>query len=441
MFLARKLNPEGYGLLNATLALASLFAVFAINIGAHQVILREISIRPRTTLGIFKIVFPVRMISLVIAILALIFYEFYKGESNYVLIGASILIVTATLLWDLAESIAFGHLVTKITTIIGITASLVWLIIVVLLPNHGLDVNLVIFLYACLFVLRGGVYLVLSYLKFVKGNKEPAKINLKAVLMMSMPFLLMRVVSALGEHVPILLLKGFSGAAEVGYYAVGNRFVMPIIMAITTGMKAVFPFMSRLYKENIDEFNIKSVQGFTFIFAFGSITAATLTITSHIWLPLLFGDEYRQAARAFNYQAWIGVLLSFDLLLATMLTSSYRQNMLAFITIIDVLILLPFLYVGSNYGADGMAIAKLFGAILVFIFHVFFIIVKMQLNLRTKEFVSSVIFFIILMITSIFINDFLIKFSVLIVSLTIYLMVIKSYFIDVFKAIIKISTK
>jgi len=76
MFLARKLNPEGYGTLNALLA-ASLFSVFALNVSTNQVISREITLRPKTTAGIFRIAFPIRMISLVIAILALVIHQTY----------------------------------------------------------------------------------------------------------------------------------------------------------------------------------------------------------------------------------------------------------------------------------------------------------------------------------------------------------------------------
>ncbi|MBU1013317.1 MAG: oligosaccharide flippase family protein [Bacteroidetes bacterium] len=93
MFLARKLNPEGYGTLNALLALASLFSIFAMNVSANLVISREITLRPKTTAGIFMITFPIRMVSLVISILALVFYETCQGERNIGLISNLILFI------------------------------------------------------------------------------------------------------------------------------------------------------------------------------------------------------------------------------------------------------------------------------------------------------------------------------------------------------------
>lgn len=425
MLLARKLNPEGYGTLNALLALASLFSVFALNVSANQVISREVTLRPNTTAGIFRIAFPIRMISLVIVILVLVLYQTYLGETNYTLIAATAIIVSATVLWDLAESIAFGHFVTKLTTIVSISGSFIWLLIVVLLPARNLNVNLVIWLYASLFLLRGIVYIGLSYSKFAKVNNEESIINLRNVVLMSMPYLWMRVVGTFGEQIPILLLKGYSGAAEVGYYAVGNRFIMPITLAVTTGLRAVFPFMTKLFYEDKEKFKTKIIEGFTFIYIIGGTIAALLSITSGIWLPLFFGKAYQKAIEAFNYQAWFGVLLCFDLLLSTVLSSTYRQKTLAIITTIDVFIVFPLLYFGTQYGAEGMAIAKLIGVLITTFYHIIVVIFVLKIKLNSKPFFLSNIYFLILMIGSVFIKEMIIK-SIIIGLTLVAFSVIKS---------------
>ena len=60
----------------------------------------------------------------------------------------------------------------------------------------------------------------------------------------------MRVVGALGDQVPILLLEDYSGSAEVVFYSVGNRFVLPITIVVATGLRAIFPFMTKLFQED-----------------------------------------------------------------------------------------------------------------------------------------------------------------------------------------------
>ena len=417
MFLARKLNPEGYGTLNALLALASIFSVFATNISANLVLTREFTLHPKTSLAIFKIVFPIRIFSVLLAIIAVITYQLYKGESQTGYIYAISLIVFSTVIWDLAESIAFGHFVTKLSTVISISASFIWLIIVILLPNEDLNVNLVIWAYAGLFLLRGVVYLLLSYSKFVKANKEKTTLKIQTVLVMSMPFLWMRAVGVFGEQVPILLLKGYSGATEVGYYAVGNKFVMPITLAVTTGLRAVFPFMTKLFNEDKEKFKQKLISAFILVFIIGASIAALLTVSSAIWLPLLFGESYYQAINAFNYQAWFGVLLSFDLLLSTVLSSTYRQRTLAIITTIDVILIFPLMYFASGNGAEGMAIAKLIGTLVAVGYHIIVVIWILKIKLNNLPFLMAGLYFLILMISSIFLHSIIVKISIICLTL------------------------
>lgn len=423
MFLARKLNPEGYGTLNALLALASLFSVFALNISANQVISREVTLRPNATASIFRIAFPIRMISLVIAIVTLVLYQTYLEETNYGLIAATALIIASTVLWDLAESIAFGHFVTKLTTIVSISASLIWLIIVVLLPARNLSVNLVIWVYACIFILRGLVYIGISYSKFVRGNNEESVINLRNILLMSMPYFWMRLVGTFGEQIPILLLDGYNNSAEVGYFALGSRFVMPITLSVNTGLRAMFPFMTKLFQEDKEKFKSKLIEGFSFVLIIGASIAVALTTTSGIWVPLFFGNSYQKAIDAFNYQAWFGVLLCFDLLLSTVLSSTYRQKTLAIITTIDVFIVFPLLFFSIKYGSEGMAIAKLIGAIICVFYHIIVVVLILKTKLNSKIFMLSFIYFIILITTSLFIHEMTIRLIIIGLTLIVFSMI------------------
>lgn len=137
--------------------------------------------------------------------------------------------------------------------------------------------------------------------------------------------------------------------------------------------------------------------------------ATVLTISSGIWFPLFFGNAYQKAIEAFNYQAWFGVLLCFDLLLSTVLSSTYRQKVLAIITTIDVFIVFPLLYFGARNGAEGMAIAKLAGVLITVIYHIVVVILVLKIKLNSKPFILSCLYFLALMITSLFIKEIAIK--------------------------------
>jgi O-antigen/teichoic acid export membrane protein len=423
MFLARKLSPEGYGTLNTIFAIAGLFSVFAINVSANQVIIREVTLNPKATNKIVKVVLPIRIISLVLSIMALIGYYFYEGEARTVyLIGISVIVI-ATLVWDLAESIAFGHFVTKITTYISVISGLCWFLIIFILPGKSINVELVLMIYATIYLIRGITYLGLSFKNYVYSNYEPLSIGWKTILVMSMPYLWMRIMGSFSDQVPILLLKWHSGATEVGYYAVGNRFVMPITLAVSTGLRAMFPFMTKLFQEDKEKFNQKLAEGFTFVLILGSSIAMLLTISSEIWVPMFFGDAYRKSILSFNFQAWLGVLLCFDLILANVLSATYRQKILAIVMTVDVLIIFPLMYIGAKHGADGMAMAKLVGGFLTVFYHVVVVIVVLKVHLKSLSFLLSCIYFAIMMMVTICITVIWIKLfiiSILIITFLIY---------------------
>lgn len=409
MLLARKLSPEGYGSLNTILAIATLFSVFSINFSANQVVIREVTLHPGATKTIVSKVVLIRFISLILSVIALLIYLFQTGETRIALLTGTSIIIVATLGWDLAESIAFGHLVTKLTTYISIAAGICWLLVIFLLPGKKINVELIIMIYAAIFFIRSIIYMALSFNYYVTGNDEAVSINYKSILIMSMPFLWIRIMGTFGDQVPILLLKGHSGNTEVGYYALGNRFVMPITLAVSTGLRAMFPFMTRLFQEDKNEFSRKLANGFSLVLISGSSIAMLLTITSYIWIPLFFGDAYTNSILAFNFQSWLGVLLCFDMILANVLAATYRQNVLAAIMSVDVLIIFPLMYIGSSHGAEGMAVAKLTGAFITILYHIVVVMLVLKANLNSWTFILSCFYFISMMLITIFISDISLK--------------------------------
>jgi O-antigen/teichoic acid export membrane protein len=413
MLLARKLSPEGYGKLNTILALVALFSIFSVNFSANTVITREVTLHPGATKKIIKKVVLIRAIALILSIIALLVYMFFMGETRPVYLTATSIILLATLAWDLAESIAFGHFITKLTTFISVAAGLLWFFTIFFLPGRVVNVELVLLVYSAIYLVRSMIYLGFSFNKYVSQNNESLEIDYKSILVMSLPYLWIRIMGAFSDQVPILLLKGHSGNVEVGYYALGNRFVMPITLAVSTGLRAMFPFMTKQFNEDREKFNQRLTTGFTLVLILGSSIAMVLTISSKTWIPLLFGEAYSKSVLPFIFQAWLGVLLCFDLILASVLSATYRQNVLAIIMSIDVLIIFPLMYLGSAHGADGMALAKLVGAFITITYHIVVVMVVLKANLKSLSFLLSCFYFAVMMIVTIFISDIRLEIALL----------------------------
>lgn len=421
MLLARKMSPEGYGSLNAILAIATIFSIFSINLSSNQVIIREVTLHPKGTKDFIRKVLVIRAVSFALTIIAIVIYFFNTTEPGQAEIAGISIIVAATMVWDLAESIAFGHFVTKLTTYISMGAGICWFLIILLLPVTIINVELVLIIYACILLVRSAFYMGFSFNRYVSPNEESITINYKAIILMSIPFLWMRIMSAFGDQIPILLLKGQSGNTEVGYYSLGNRFVMPITLAVSTGMRAMFPFMTKLFQENKEEFNEKLTKGFSTVLIFGSSIAMLLTVTSRFWIPLLFGEAYLQSILPFNYQAWMGVLICFDLIVASVLAATYRQTVLAILMSVDIMVIFPLMYLGSSHGAEGLALAKLAGTLITIMYHIIVVMMVLKADLKSWKFLFSCIYFIMMMVITIIVTNFLLKLLLLILLVGLFL--------------------
>lgn len=421
IFLAKKLSPEGYGEFNIILSIVALFSVFA-NSGMNLVLTREVTLNIKSSKAIFSLIVPIRIFSFLISTIALLIYLHINDFSFSVIYLFSIILILSNNLWDLSQSIAFGHLVTKYTTILNFVFSLVWLVSVVVIPDSAFDIELIIIIYAIILLIKGLSYLFVVHKKYIKNYKELINLTRMSIFVMCIPYIWMRSLGAFADQVPILMLDNNSGSEEVGFYSLGARLVVPITIIINTGIVALFPFITKLFKEDVNQFKTRIIEGFNFVFVIGTLIAVILVLTSKYWIIFLFGEQYLNSILVFNAMAWFSVLLCFDLLLSAALSSTYKQKTLAIITTIDFLILFPMFYIGAQYGAIGFANAKLIGGAIALIYHIFVFNKVLKLNLNILQMFLGLLFFSSMFLITSILDDLLIQIVLLTIVFIIFLL-------------------
>lgn len=409
MLLARKLTPVGYGEFNVILAIVAIFSVVATNLGANHVITREVTLHPDNTKGICYNVIPLRLIALAIAFLGVFVYIVCGKDVSFSSSFYIFILIFATSVWDFAESVAFGRLVTKYTTFFNLSFSCSWLLFVLFLPESYFSIEVVLVIYSLLFVCKSIGYLGRSCEKFVKTTLPVISLTKRSLFMMSLPYLWMRVFGIFGEQIPILILNNKCGTDQVGYFSVGFRLIIPITIAINTGLRVVFPFMTRAYTEDPKLFSEKLIKVFTFVMIWGTLVAGILVLFSEYWIPFFLGKSYLNSIDAFNYLAWFGVGMCFDLLLSTLLSSTYKQKILAAITTIDFFIVIAFLYWGAQYGAIGLALAKLLSMLFILGYHIIVVCKVFNMSIRNRNFIISLVVYLFAMSVTLFISLFILK--------------------------------
>ena len=440
IFLAKKLSPEGYGEFNIILSIVALFSVFA-NSGMNLVLTREVTLNIKSSKAIFSLIVPIRIFSFLISTIALLIYLHINDFSFSVIYLFSIILILSNNLWDLSQSIAFGHLVTKYTTILNFVFSLVWLISVVVIPDSVFDIELIIIIYAIILLIKGLSYLFVVHKKYIKNYKELINLTRMSIFVMCIPYIWMRSLGAFADQVPILMLDNNSGSEEVGFYSLGARLVVPITIIINTGIVAIFPFLTKLFKEDVNQFKIRIIEGFNFVLVIGTLISVLLVLTSKYWIIFLFGEQYFSSILVFNTMAWFSVLLSFDLLLSAALSSTYKQKTLAIITTIDFLILFPIFYIGAQYGAIGFANAKLIGGGIAVIYHIFVFNKILKLNLNVFQMFLGLLFFILMFVITTYLESLLIQLILIALVIMIYSLFKESPFRQNIYLIKKLITK
>lgn len=396
LLLAKKLTPDEYGSFNTIMATVTVFAAFANNVISGTVLNRELVVCPDTGKHLVKKAAYLRTFGFLLTSIALVIYYLSTNQNNEILLISLIVLTFSNIVWDFCEQIAFGYFVTKITTVLKICLSVLWLIVVIVIPPNKDAFNSTIIFYTLLMLLSSIAYWIFDKKLLDKKNKK-SEMSIKQLIMMSAPYMWMRVLGSFSEQIPILLLNGYVGASQVAYYSVGARFVLPITIMINTGISALFPFLTKLFKEDKESYKKNIVLGFNFVLIFGTTTAVILTLTSSYWLVWIMGEKYSSAVEAFNYQVWFAVCLGIDLIFSMILSASYKQKTLAIITTIDFLILVPILYFAIPYGAKGVAIAKLISVLITVTYHMFVAVAILKIKLNNSMFYLSCCYFILLL--------------------------------------------
>ena len=443
IFLARKLNPDGYGLFNVIISIATIFGVLS-QFGTSNVITRELSLNPETTDSfIKKIILPFRIVSFVFAVICFLIYNYIDFSVDHSLSLYVILIILNLSLWNSSESIAFGHEVTKYSSILNIFFSITWFISIIIIPEKLLDISLVLIVFCLLHFIRAATYIIIVYQKFYLSsisNLKKLEINFLSFFKMSIPYVWLLLIFTLSNQLPVLLLNNHSSLEEVAFYAIGFKLMIPISIAVGTLFKAVFPSLTRLFSENKSDFEAKILMGFNIIFVFGTMAAIITSITSEYWLPFLFGSEYYNAILVFDLLIWFSVITIVDTLLSNALSSAYKERVLAILSTIDFLIILPIFYIVSKYGAWGIAISKLLTGFIFLIFHLFVFAWVLNLKLFNKNLFVILSFYFLSMGICLLIDNIIFQLSSVCVLILFFLLIKNSPFkvtFDLSKKIIK----
>ncbi len=385
--IARVLSPDGYGEYNIIQTFAAIGAVIG-GLGLRNVLTRDVARAANKSMKLLVTGGLLRAGSFLFSILLLYLYIIiFPGMLHISLMSIVFLILFSSLYWDLLESIAFGNKTMIISGAINITGSLVWVIFIWSVPNSMLTVITVGFSFALLQLVKTVSYFVVYGGKLPTGEGEIHTVN---IIKDSIPFYWLDILTTISNQIPILFLAGNSSHSEVGFYNIGFRLLNPLQIFLYSALTSIYPSLAQKAVNDPKRYLQITQYFFLGISLIGTMIALIISILRMDIVVLLFGLRYAHSADAMAYQCWYTVLYAIFCMIGISLSASDKQNWLAMLATAYCAIALPFLWIGSHYGAVGLAIGILIAACVNMVYH--WIIFQRANTKRISLMISLLIF-------------------------------------------------
>jgi O-antigen/teichoic acid export membrane protein len=357
--ITRVLGPESYGQYGVYISLVAIFVVVS-SLGLRQIVIRHIAREPQLSKHFLMITLFGRLAGLLFSSILLLSYQFCQNKELSIIDALMLISLFSLSIWDSLENIVIGRQKTGMIGWFYLIFNIIWLSFILLLPNDYFSLLFIYALQIVIQILKDIVFSIYSYKNnYYEGIVKQGAIitEIKHVCLESRPYYIMFLFGLIITQLPVLFLDINSNKIEIGYFNASNKLLSPVSLVLNSALLVVFPHFSRLFAENREKFIKQTYTAFTFFFLVCAGTAFVLSLFRKEIVFLLFGKAYAESGAVFAYQIWFlvinGGILS---LIGNLFGAINQEKKLSKLVIIAAIIAAPFLWFGSKYGAEKLAI-------------------------------------------------------------------------------------
>ncbi len=371
MKLARVLDPSGYGQFNIVQISASFGLVLA-GLGLKQVVTRECARNPEKSRYIFFSSALLQTTAVLPTGVLIIFYYTYISNSFPLSMATiSVILLYSMLLWQLLESLSFGHERMEFSAFISLVGSIIWVTFAWTAPKHFFTPFSTCLVFTLLQIVKAFGYFV-SVHRADLLKKTDVVISYKYLLKNGLPFYWLALLTSATSQLPIFFLSQKVGVVEVGFYTAGLKFTMPMQMMVMTLMMSLYPGLSKISLVEPEKFLTILQRSVSSLIIIAALIASFVSLFRFELVSILFGKNFYNAGSALMLQIWYTSLLAVFNIIGITLAASDRQIWLAKLATAYTIISMPLLWIGAGYGATGLAFAMLISGIINITYHLYF---------------------------------------------------------------------
>lgn len=348
-------SPESYGSYTFMQSQASLLFVVA-DLGITNVIIRSIA---RDNFRTNDLIFNgaiIRLLSVLILSAVYILYNHFLGNLTSVQMFYVFSFAFINCIAHLFEIAFLGNQKMLPTSLINLAYSIVWFLIVYIVPFKYTDVTILFGAFVVVNLLKAiASFFVLKYQKLLVGQIQKLSISCKGLLKESWPYFSLVLILTPVNYLSNNFLSLNSNIVQVGYFNLSQKLMLPINLVLSFAFSAIFPNLSSLWiKDEKKFYHIVSI-GFKYFMVATSIMCFLFTFFIREIVLLIFKASYLPAVQVCQLQVWFVFLMGINSLIGTILGAVNKEKIILKLGIVNALISTPMLYWGSKYGAVGLS--------------------------------------------------------------------------------------
>ena len=375
LYAARLLSKEYFGKFSFALSL-SLIAMVLADLGINTLLVREIS-RKKGAAGKYfinafsaKIVLSLITYLIVVIALNLLGYPSDARKLVYIVWLFTILSTFTELFYSIfrAFEMMFYDAFLKILRMILLTIASLY----ILFKGYG------VFVFSYSFVVVEIIVLAFAFIiairKFIKLDSMISIIFIKSLVKKALPFGLAFVFGSIYFYIGSVMLSKIRGDEEVAIYSVAYNIALAIIFIPTVYTNAIYPVLSRYYKESREKLGLLYEKSFKYLYIIGLPISIGLYLLSARIIELFYGKTYAGAIIALQIISWYLFIKFLNFLLGIVLSSTDEQNkrmlgqgITAIFNVALNLILIP------RVGYIGAAWSTLFTEVFLFVVYYWYV--------------------------------------------------------------------
>ena len=358
-YLARRLGPQTYGLVELTVALAMVFSLL-VDFGLGPIGAREVARRRGSAADLTVGIPAARLALAVVAGLGMLGCAFLldlpaMARLLVVLYGCSLFVAPWNLNW-LFQGLGLMHIVAPAQAI----RMLVFAFGAVFLVSSAQDIWKVGVAELVAASVMAGYFVLLQKRYLPSASVRPKLRAVRSLLSEALPVGLSRVVWALNQYLPTVVLAYVVGGSEVGWFVAAHRVATSAGSFVFLYHFNLFPRIAQLIQGRQKELDALFRVSFRSASWLGVLVAFAGTLLSGPVCRLVFGEEFETAARSLSVLVWLVPLTLLGTHARFALIACGRQKMELGANVIGLaVLLLASVPAAGRWGSMGAAAAML----------------------------------------------------------------------------------